>query len=183
LFPGRASETEADIEEERRIFYVAITRAKRQLFLFSCGRRTMWGKSTYQMPSRFLAEIPKEMVIVEGRGAGQSDSHAGGYSSLEQRRVRASAYGGELRKGMGKHANIILTPVRQFGQDEAKSVASSSEGSYRLGDRVYHDAFGEGEVRGVRSVRGKQMIDVHFATGKVSTFFAANAVLEKLARD
>ena len=182
LFPGKASESDADIEEERRIFYVAITRARKQLFLFSCNRRTMWGKSNYQIPSRFLAEIPKDLLEIEGLPVG-SPSPYGGQSMLEERRMRQDSYGGALRKGMGRNANIILDPVRQFSSNGSKRPSQGPKGSFELGDRVYHDIFGEGEVQGVRTVRGKEMVDVRFSTGKVTTFFSENVVLEKLARD
>ncbi|MFA7642259.1 MAG: UvrD-helicase domain-containing protein [Sphaerochaetaceae bacterium] len=182
LFPGKASESDADIEEERRIFYVAITRARKQLFLFSCNRRTMWGKSNYQIPSRFLAEIPKDLLEIEGLPVG-STSPYGGQSMLEERRMRQDSYGGALRKGMGRNANIILDPVRQFSSNGSKRPSQGPKGSFELGDRVYHDIFGEGEVQGVRTVRGKEMVDVRFSTGKVTTFFSENVVLEKLARD
>lgn len=191
LFPGRARESDADIEEERRIFYVAITRARKELFLLACNRRTMWGKTSYQIPSRFLNEIPESLVVSEGTGTG-SASHLssagasrlgyGGYGALDAKRMRNNAYGGAVRKGTGRNANIILDPVTAFPQK--KEVESTTEsGTFTLGDRVYHDAFGEGEVQNIKTIRGKEMVDVRFATGKITTFFSNSAALEKLARD
>ena len=102
---------------------------------------------------------------------------------LEERRIRQDSYSGALRKGMARNANIILDPVRQFSSNGSKRPSQGPKGSFELGDRVYHDIFGEGEVQGVRTVRGKEMVDVRFSTGKVTTFFSENVVLEKLARD
>lgn len=191
LFPGRARESDEDIEEERRIFYVAITRARKELFLLCSNRRTMWGKTSYQTPSRFLDDIPSTLVQSEGRGFGFSPAMFpsrgtpngyAGYGALDAKRMRNNAYGGAVRKGMGRNANIILDPVRDFSSKE-KHVESQGGGNFSLGDRVYHDSFGEGEVQNVKVIRGKEMVDVRFVTGKITTFFSNSAALEKLARD
>ena len=59
LFPHSLSKSVEEIEEERRLFYVALTRAKDMVFLSYAGRRMMWGKYRYQVPSRFLSELPE----------------------------------------------------------------------------------------------------------------------------
>ncbi len=189
LFPGRASESEDDIEEERRIFYVAITRARKELFLLCSGRRTMWGRTTYQRPSQFLKEIPDQLVRVEGQafGSGFSPSSGGsgygGRSALDERRAKGSAYGGAVRRGTGRNANIILDPVAQFAKPESRADSAEAVASLSVGTRVYHDSFGEGEVQRVKMIRGKEMVDVRFATGKFATFFSSSGALEKLASD
>ena len=66
LFPGRSCEDEEEIEEERRIFYVSITRARDQLYMTSCRQRMIWGRSQFCSPSRFLDEIPPELLDVKG---------------------------------------------------------------------------------------------------------------------
>ncbi len=67
LFPGfRNMEDADDIEEERRIFYVSITRARRKLYMTCCRSRRIWGKINYFAPSRFLSEIPEDLVVLEG---------------------------------------------------------------------------------------------------------------------
>ena len=66
LFPGTAGFREVDYEEERRIFYVSITRAEKELILTSCRSRYIWGRRNLQSPSCFLREIPEDCVVVEG---------------------------------------------------------------------------------------------------------------------
>lgn len=65
LFPSRPDESEDDLEEERRIFYVSITRARKELYFTSCRQRRMWGRLNLQYPSRFLSELPD--IYVESR--------------------------------------------------------------------------------------------------------------------
>jgi DNA helicase-2/ATP-dependent DNA helicase PcrA len=156
LFPSRISESEADIEEERRLFYVAITRAKRHLVLTSSARRAMWGDIKFQSPSRFLLEIPPGMVEIEGKD--------------EPR--RPMGYGNIIRRG----ATVVPLPVKRFEQGAKKQ-------GFSLGDRVYHSEYGEGEVQSAKTLRGKGMIEVQFANGQKISFFAENAVLEKVAID
>ena len=68
LFPGRGSDDADEIEEERRIFYVSITRARDQLYMTSCRQRMIWGRSQFCSPSRFLDEIPPQLLDIRGGG-------------------------------------------------------------------------------------------------------------------
>ena len=71
LFPGfRSMESEDLIEEERRIFYVSITRARKELYITSCRSRRIWGKMNFFSPSRFLSEIPSELFCSAGLASG-----------------------------------------------------------------------------------------------------------------
>ena len=79
LFPGfRSMESEELIEEERRIFYVSITRARKELFITSCRSRLIWGKINFFSPSRFLSEIPEELYSLNGTDTGLSSSLGSG---------------------------------------------------------------------------------------------------------
>lgn len=62
ILPSMKSEGEADIEEERRIFYVAVTRARNELYILSCKQRMMWGRLQNQIPSQFLDDIPSNLI-------------------------------------------------------------------------------------------------------------------------
>ncbi|MEA1910579.1 MAG: UvrD-helicase domain-containing protein [Spirochaetota bacterium] len=62
LFPSRPDESDDDLEEERRIFYVSITRARKELYFTSCRQRRIWGQLNFQTPSRFLNDIPEEFL-------------------------------------------------------------------------------------------------------------------------
>jgi DNA helicase-2/ATP-dependent DNA helicase PcrA len=66
-FRGLTSDQIDDLEEERRLAYVAITRARKRLFITHCGIRTLFGKSKYLTPSRFLSDLPKDAIVLEGK--------------------------------------------------------------------------------------------------------------------
>ncbi len=168
LFPSPMSESDAELEEERRIFYVALTRARNELFLLNCRHRVLWGTSSYQTPSRFICGLPEELLKVQGKSPQRNNN----WSLLETRRQRSSL-GGGLYKGFNRTAKVEVTPVQSFVK----------ETSYNLGDRVYHHDFGEGEVQKLKEMRGRAMIDVYFTTGRVVTFFTDSALLEKLGKD
>jgi len=168
LFPSRSSESEEEIEEERRLFYVGVTRARRELFFTTCQRRMIWGKTMYQMPSRFLDEIPGELIEeVQSVPAGGTVSRGRQKEVWGQRRD-------SQRSGGYTHPNILKT-VSSFQRDRQKVTAG---GSFSAGKRVYHDTYGEGEVQKVTMVRGNELVEVRFLSGSSKTFFASSGVLE-----
>jgi DNA helicase II / ATP-dependent DNA helicase PcrA len=133
VFPHQRALDEGGIEEERRLFYVAVTRAMRELYLTYARRRSVFGASTYGLASRFLDEIPadlcqrEELPAVRPRGVG----------------ISASVGAGTGDSTMG---------VRGGGGDWASASRSAVPvTSYRLGDDIVHAAFGEGVVTGVEA--------------------------------
>jgi DNA helicase-2/ATP-dependent DNA helicase PcrA len=119
VFPHSRALEEGDVEEERRLCYVGITRAQRDLYLTYARQRTVFGARTYAIPSRFLAEIPAELTDREE----QRPHGLGGFR--ERLTSWASVAGGGS------------------GEPEPAPVA------YRLGDDVAHPSFGEGVVTGL----------------------------------
>ncbi len=132
VFPHSRALDEGGLEEERRLFYVGVTRAMRQLYLSYARRRAVFGAQAYGMPSRFLDEIPadlleepKEMIFRPGAVA-PSFGRAGATATLPRR--GAGSWG---ERG---------APARE---------AASTAGQFRLGEDVIHAAFGDGVVTGV----------------------------------
>jgi DNA helicase-2/ATP-dependent DNA helicase PcrA len=132
VFPHSRAVEEGGLEEERRLFYVGITRAMRQLYLSYARRRALFGASAYGLRSRFLDEIPQnlldeplETVFRPGAGA----ALAGG---------RASAA-----------ATLAGAPAADVRWGEAAAGAAAPAGSFRLGEDIVHAAFGDGVVTGV----------------------------------
>ncbi|MGM0432885.1 MAG: ATP-dependent helicase [Spirochaetota bacterium] len=161
LFPSGINESDDDIEEERRIFYVSITRARQELFFTSCRRRTIWGQTRYQMPSRFLRELPPEHVDIRGRVPYE-------FSSFSP--------DGALPRETGN-------PLDQSQAHWYKKEATPSAGMFAAGDRVYHDSYGPGSVVSSVTENGRELVTVWFETGRTMKFIPQYAPLEKIAQD
>ena len=127
LFPGRANETDDDIEEERRIFYVSITRARHLLYFTACRKRSIWGRSSYQMPSRFLRELPMEYVKIEGTPPFGSGFGAGsGFGT-------GSGFGAGYGSGFGSRTEPSYSTGSSYGKAPSKASNASRGGTQRSG--------------------------------------------------
>ncbi len=151
LFPhARSMESEAEMEEERRLCYVGITRAKEELCLSFANRRTLFGGIAYNPPSRFLREIPKELFAVGkgGRGPVVSSFDPDEDDSTEKsERARANA----PRK---LWVDAPITP-----RDEARLAKNSG---YRVGQKVRHAVFGVGVVLNVSGEGDSAILEIVF---------------------
>ncbi|HYF91371.1 MAG TPA: DNA helicase PcrA [Symbiobacteriaceae bacterium] len=180
VFPHNRSLTdEAQMEEERRLCYVGMTRARRRLYVSSAMSRSLWGQAAYNSPSRFLQEVPEELVEMAGgarqaapaRGAG---TYSGGWGQPSGRR---SVEGwGETRRradeddfspaigasgwGQSSDAQRMQRRTRTDARPawESAGPAVPAGPSLEPGDRVRHGKFGDGVVRDVRG----DTITVHF---------------------
>jgi DNA helicase II / ATP-dependent DNA helicase PcrA len=133
LFPHSRSLDEERLEEERRLCYVGITRARDTLYLSYARSRTLHGSAGYKLPSRFLSEIPEKYKTYrnDGRGAGTR--------TLYGRQGAAVGTGGGLGAGQGGPGGGRSGPTR-------KEVPA---GAFSPGDKVLHAKFGEGVVLGL----------------------------------
>ena len=169
IFPGtRAIGEREEMEEERRLCYVAITRAKRQLFLTCAAQRMLFGRTNTNRPSRFISEIPEEYLEKSGRslydqtreyGGSWRDSSWGRGDDMEHTAPRRE-YGGYTRPGAGEER-----PRRKV------SYGTSTVGSARMGggkvdlqkgEMVTHDAFGQGMVISVTPMGGDALLEIAF---------------------
>jgi DNA helicase II / ATP-dependent DNA helicase PcrA len=138
VFPHSRALDEGGLEEERRLFYVGVTRAMRELYLTYAQRRAVFGAQTFGVRSRFLNEIPAELLDeVEPSDRLRLGQRPGGVLDGLGRGARATALHGSSGGGArgGEWA----------GAQGATAVAST----FRLGDDVVHAAFGDGVVTGV----------------------------------
>ena len=184
IFPGvRAIGEQDEMEEERRLCYVAMTRAKRKLFLTCASQRMLFGRTSANRPSRFLNEIPTELVERSGRsflddssGWGGIPSRASGYGGYERRGSYGSAggrspfdqrpqygeagpaggdYGGFRRamSGAGRAA------PRAAGQPSGNAAAAAA---FHKGDMVQHKAFGKGMILSIQKMGGDALVEIAF---------------------
>ncbi len=156
LFPGnRAMGDEEEMEEERRLCYVAMTRAKEKLTLTNTRQRTLYGRTSPAMPSRFLKEIPEENM--EWLGKPEPQQAVSHWEGEWQRPAAAS----QVRTRREE-------PVRSTTAPSAPSVRARSAApsaplmQLRAGDSVRHNAFGDGMVLSVRPMGGDALVEVAF---------------------
>ncbi len=177
LFPSYMSINSGDpmdIEEERRLCYVGITRAKRHLYL-SCARaRTLHGEVNYNRVSRFIDEIPENMLETAGKGGKRTffDSERGsGFSS------GGSDFSWNLPKPQEKKKAPVTSAPASFGKDF--TVQKSDGLSYSVGDRVVHQRFGLGTVKEIVDGKKDYEVLVDFDDFGEKRMMAGFAKLEK----
>jgi DNA helicase-2/ATP-dependent DNA helicase PcrA len=145
-----------ELEEERRLCYVGITRAMQRLYLVHAFRRTLWGNSQVRDPSRFLADIPSQLI--KGR-----DLPA------------------ETRLPAASEREPIFPPARvaAAGSPTPPSAPQVSASPFKTGDKVRHAKFGEGIVVEVKPVKDDVEVTVAFAGVGVKRLSLAFAPLER----
>ena len=164
LFPSQRSMDESGLkglEEERRLAYVGITRAEEVCTISFASNRRVYGQWQSQLPSRFIDELPGEHVEVltapglYGGGFGAAASVGFG-SSLEERVSKADVYNSPGWRRLQE--NSAARPMRQ--PQEARHVVIDMEAvsPYVMGDRVFHQKFGYGEIMGIEGDK----LDVEF---------------------
>jgi DNA helicase-2/ATP-dependent DNA helicase PcrA len=164
VFPHmRALGQTKELEEERRLAYVGITRARERLYLTRSTMRSAWGQPSYNPPSRFLEEIPPQHVDWKRTGAvapvtaGPASSVAASLSSSRSRSSAAGASGFATRRGAEK-------PVVGLA----------------VGDRVTHDQFGLGTVVAVKGTGANAEATIDFGDAKPKRLLLRYAPVEKL---
>ena len=177
IFPGYKSIGEPlALEEERRLFYVGITRAKQYLYLTCAKHRTIFGSTSYNQISRFVKEIPDELLegyaeVVENKSSNLNEEFKDfGYrwSYGKGQSVKTYKMGEEDRKQAEK---ILETKETSFQYRTAESFLSTLKqkeinnvdlSQYKVGQRVYHKKFGEGTITKLEEEGNDIKVDLEF---------------------
>ena len=165
IFPSYMTITEDDpteIEEERRLCYVGITRAKKELAMTCARRRMIRGETQYNKMSRFLKEVPPQLLST-GKIVEKEELELPKQNSYVQ-----------AKQSFQAKPFMISKPVQQFG-------VKSGEGlSYGVGDRVRHMKFGEGTVTAITEGGRDYEVSVDFDSAGTKKMFASFAKLQKV---
>jgi DNA helicase-2/ATP-dependent DNA helicase PcrA len=162
MFPyrGIASGEDEELEEERRLAYVAITRARKRLVITYAGSRTLFGQTRYLERSQFLGDLPNDVIKLEGSvraarssnapGARYGAGYVGGYSGGGYR-SRGDTFIGQRYTGTGttKSRPSLQQGSRVVERDEYSQDSSGDGLPVRPGSHVRHARFGEGVVQSV----------------------------------
>lgn len=189
IFPSlRAIGEQEEMEEERRLCYVALTRAKEQLNLTCAGQRMLFGRTSANRPSRFAGEIPTELLEQSGRSYLDPTPSGGDWSNFDQS-PRPSAYHDPYHRGEsrstpygshplspGNHSSGLsrrqgttetrpISPSPKFRPSPYSSSSVKSSGplpDYQKGDMVEHKAFGQGMVLSLQKIGGDALLEIAF---------------------
>lgn len=175
IFPGNQSMfSEEDLEEERRLAYVGITRAKKKLYLISSQQRMLYGQTSRNMPSRFLREIPSSVIDDQSVVARRST----GFTTPRTAYANASRneHGYSSHNKIGSYTQSSNS-AHKFGQ--AGNAAQKNNIDFKVGDTVSHKSFGTGTVLTVTPMGGDMLLEVAFDKAGTKKMMANYARLEK----
>ncbi|MFH8555563.1 DNA helicase PcrA [Streptomyces celluloflavus] len=160
-----------ELEEERRLAYVGITRARERLYLTRATMRSAWGQPSYNPPSRFLEEIPDQYVEWKRTGPATPSATMGGLSS-----------GGGSGGGLGGGIGSTLSSARAKGPSgfATRRAKDRPVVSLAAGDRVTHDSFGLGTVVAVKGSGDNAEATIDFGGEKPKRLLLRYAPVEKL---
>ncbi|MEO5975157.1 MAG: UvrD-helicase domain-containing protein [Ilumatobacteraceae bacterium] len=174
IFPhNRALSDMIELEEERRLAYVGITRAQEQLMVSHAWSRNLYGSSQYNPPSRFLDEIPEHLIERVGNVDSGIDSSR---ASFRPRSDRMSQY-----SSSPEFLDRAVDAAINAGRDRS-GVRQSSEHGLRVGDDVIHPTFGEGVIIDIRGRDEKAEASVRFSAVGTKHLSLSWAPLKKIQR-
>ena len=187
-FPhSRSFENPQELSEERRLAYVGLTRARQRLLVTRAETRSMWGQPQYNPPSRFLSEIPENLINWENTGSfsggfsggfGSGGFGSGGYSSGYSSGSRG--FGSSRSSGSGSRSRSSAsssTPVAGF----PNRIRPNREViSVEVGEKVSHESFGLGTVTEVNGAGDKTVAVVDFGSAGSKRLLLRYAPIEKL---
>lgn len=195
IFPGYKTIGEPQaLEEERRLFYVGITRAKQYLYLTCAKHRTIFGSTSYNQVSRFVKEIPEELLegyaeVVERKSVDKEEFKDYGYRwsygkgqtvktfkmSEEDKSAVAKTIGEQGTKSEYQYrtAESFLNSIKQNNQTNDVDLSK-----YQVGQRVYHKKFGEGTITKLEQEGNDIKVDLEFDKAGHKRLMAKFAGLE-----
>ncbi len=158
IFPSDMSSMggDSEIEEERRLAYVAVTRAKKQLYITRAKQRMLFGQTRFNQPSRFIREIPDSLLERTGETMKSFSSGVGSSSSKPQ------------------------APSRGFTGTPTVSVSAKNTTVFNAGDTVVHKAYGEGVVLSAKPMGNDTLLEIAFTNSGTKKIMANFAKVEKI---
>ena len=165
VFPGfRSIGEEEELEEDRRLCYVALTRAKEKLYLTCAAQRLLFGRTSANLPSRFVKEIPEDRVEFTGRQRRERPMYGDSDWSREESFSQVRTYGGD-----GGFSQVPRRPAASAAS-RPKTAAAYRQSrpkaqplpQLRKGDMVRHTAFGTGMVLSVQPMGGDALLEIAF---------------------
>ncbi|HGH7942903.1 TPA: DNA helicase PcrA [Streptococcus agalactiae] len=175
VFPlSRAIEDTDELEEERRLAYVGITRAEQILFLTNANTRTLFGKTSYNRPTRFIREIDDELIQYQGLARPVNSSFGVKYS-----KEQPTQFGQGMSLQQALQARKSNSQPQVTAQLQALNTNNSHETSWEIGDVATHKKWGDGTVLEVSGSGKTQELKINFPGIGLKKLLASVAPISK----
>ncbi|MGO2742586.1 MAG: DNA helicase PcrA [Pseudolactococcus laudensis] len=177
VFPlSRQAEDEDELEEERRLAYVGITRAEEVLYMTNASSRMLFGRSSYNQPSRFLREIDDELLTYTGQARKANTSFNATYKSSSTSSRSQFGSGVSLADAIkGRKSAVSST-----GSVSARQGATEKPvGNWSIGDTAHHKKWGDGTVLDVSGTGSNMELKIAFPEVGLKRLLAQMAPIEK----
>ncbi|MEZ7549378.1 MULTISPECIES: DNA helicase PcrA [Streptococcus] len=181
VFPlSRASEDEDELEEERRLAYVGITRAEKILYLTNANSRMLYGKTNYNHPTRFLREISSDLLDYQGLARPSNSSFKVSYTNSDTSQFGQGMSLAQALQERKRQAapSSISTGSLPFGKS-SQSQPSKPEVAWAIGDIAHHKKWGDGTVLAVSGSGNSQELKINFPEVGLKKVLASIAPIEK----
>ena len=179
VFPlSRASEDEDELEEERRLAYVGITRAEKILYLTNANSRLLYGRTNYNQPTRFLREISSDLLNYQGLARPANSSFKVSYTNSDTRKFGQGMSLAQALQERKRQAapSSISTGRLPFGKS---NQPSKTDVAWAIGDIAHHKKWGDGTVLAVSGSGNSQELKINFPEVGLKKVLASIAPIEK----
>ena len=179
VFPlSRASEDEDELEEERRLAYVGITRAEKILYLTNANSRLLYGRTNYNQPTRFLREISSDLLNYQGLARPANSSFKVSYTNSDTSKFGQGMSLAQALQERKRQAapSSISTGSLPFGKS---NQLSKTEVAWAIGDIAHHKKWGDGTVLAVSGSGNSQELKINFPEVGLKKVLASIAPIEK----
>ena len=179
VFPlSRASEDEDELEEERRLAYVGITRAEKILYLTNANSRLLYGRTNYNQPTRFLREISSDLLNYQGLARPANSSFKVSYTNSDTGKFGQGMSLAQALQERKRQAapSSISTGSLPFGKS---NQPSKTDVAWAIGDTAHHKKWGDGTVLAVSGSGNSQELKINFPEVGLKKVLASIAPIEK----
>ncbi len=160
IFPhSRSIDSEEELEEERRLCYVGITRAEKKLYMTYTARRSVFGQTSICLPSRFLDELPEEL--------------------LEQNVVRQTPF---IKKAAFTKDDPSFSKNQTIREEAQRAIKSPDSTDFGLGEKIVHKTFGIGTIIGKKEITDDIELTISFQKGGIKKLSAKYAPIQNMDR-
>lgn len=181
VFPlSRSTESPEELEEERRLAYVGITRAEEILFITNANTRTLYGKSSYNRPSRFIREVSDDLIQYQGLARPANSSFGVRFTKED-----TTAFGKGMSLQQALQTRKTDSQPKSFAKARGGRPFGSSDSSqedaidWQIGDIAHHKKWGEGTVLSVTGSGKTQELKINFPEIGLKKLLASVAPIEK----